>query len=78
MRDQFGVDAIQFYDHNFFDREADMVPLLEVLARFQCPGGASRAPTPGESVGILLVAGEEEQAAHGVHRRGIAERLAAA
>jgi radical SAM superfamily enzyme YgiQ (UPF0313 family) len=29
-----GVDGIQFYDHNFFDREADMVPLLEVLARF--------------------------------------------
>ena len=30
---QLGVDAIQFYDHNFFDREVDMVPLLEVLAR---------------------------------------------
>ena len=27
-----GADAIQFYDHNFFDREVDMVPLLEVLA----------------------------------------------
>jgi anaerobic magnesium-protoporphyrin IX monomethyl ester cyclase len=37
MRDRFGVDAIQFYDHNFFDREVDMVPLLEVLARFQMP-----------------------------------------
>jgi anaerobic magnesium-protoporphyrin IX monomethyl ester cyclase len=35
MRDRFGVDAIQFYDHNFFDREVDMVPLLEVLAKFQ-------------------------------------------
>jgi anaerobic magnesium-protoporphyrin IX monomethyl ester cyclase len=35
MRDQFGVDAIQFYDHNFFDREVDMVPLLQVLAKFQ-------------------------------------------
>ena len=32
-----GVDAIQFYDHNFFDREVDMVPLLEVLARFSLP-----------------------------------------
>jgi anaerobic magnesium-protoporphyrin IX monomethyl ester cyclase len=32
-----GVDAIQFYDHNFFDREVDMVPLLEVLARFELP-----------------------------------------
>ena len=35
MQDRFGVDAIQFYDHNFFDRELDMVPLLEVLAKFQ-------------------------------------------
>jgi anaerobic magnesium-protoporphyrin IX monomethyl ester cyclase len=34
---QLGVDAVQFYDHNFFDREVDMVPLLEVLARFQLP-----------------------------------------
>ena len=32
-----GADAIQFYDHNFFDREVDMVPLLEVLARFELP-----------------------------------------
>ena len=37
MRDKLGVDAIQFYDHNFFDREVDMVPLLEVLAKFQMP-----------------------------------------
>ena len=34
---QFGVDAIQFFDHNFFDREEDTVPLLEVLAKFQLP-----------------------------------------
>ncbi|MFO1465996.1 MAG: radical SAM protein [Steroidobacteraceae bacterium] len=32
-----GTDAIQFYDHNFFDREVDMQPLLEVLARFELP-----------------------------------------
>jgi anaerobic magnesium-protoporphyrin IX monomethyl ester cyclase len=31
---QLGADSINFYDHNFFDREVDMVPLLEVLARF--------------------------------------------
>jgi anaerobic magnesium-protoporphyrin IX monomethyl ester cyclase len=37
MRERHGVDAIQFYDHNFFDREVDMVPLLEVLAKFQMP-----------------------------------------
>jgi anaerobic magnesium-protoporphyrin IX monomethyl ester cyclase len=37
MRDRFGVDAVQFYDHNFFDREVDMVPLLEVLAKFRMP-----------------------------------------
>jgi radical SAM superfamily enzyme YgiQ (UPF0313 family) len=32
-----GADAIQFYDHNFFDREVDMMPLLEVLAKFELP-----------------------------------------
>jgi len=32
-----GTDAINFYDHNFFDREVDMVPLLEILARFALP-----------------------------------------
>lgn len=34
---RFAVDSLLFYDHNFFDREADTVPLLEVLARFQLP-----------------------------------------
>src|SRR3569833_1298685 len=37
MQERFGVDAIQFYDHNFFDREVDMMPLLEVLAKHQMP-----------------------------------------
>jgi radical SAM superfamily enzyme YgiQ (UPF0313 family) len=37
LRDGLGANAIQFYDHNFFDREADMVPLLQVLARFEMP-----------------------------------------
>jgi anaerobic magnesium-protoporphyrin IX monomethyl ester cyclase len=32
-----GVDAVQFFDHNFFDREEDTAPLLEVLAKFQLP-----------------------------------------
>jgi len=34
---QLGADSIQFYDHNFFDREEDMVPLLEVMARHELP-----------------------------------------
>jgi len=34
---ELGVDALQFYDHNFFDREEDMMPLLEVLADYQLP-----------------------------------------
>jgi radical SAM superfamily enzyme YgiQ (UPF0313 family) len=34
LRHKLGVDGIQFYDHNFFDREVDMLPLLEVMARF--------------------------------------------
>src|SRR6201991_749955 len=37
LRDQFGADSVQFFDHNFFDREEDTVPLLEVLARLQMP-----------------------------------------
>lgn len=34
---QFGADSVQFFDHNFFDREADTVPLLEVLADLELP-----------------------------------------
>jgi anaerobic magnesium-protoporphyrin IX monomethyl ester cyclase len=34
---KFGMDSIQFYDHNFFDREEDTAPLLEVLAGLQLP-----------------------------------------
>lgn len=34
---RLGADALQFYDHNFFDREVDMVPILEVLAKFALP-----------------------------------------
>src|SRR3984885_12396732 len=34
---QYGVDSINFYDHNFFDREVDTAPLLEVLAKFELP-----------------------------------------
>jgi hypothetical protein len=37
LRDRFGANAIQFYDHNFFDREVDMVPLLEIMAKLALP-----------------------------------------
>jgi radical SAM superfamily enzyme YgiQ (UPF0313 family) len=37
LKNHLGADSIQFYDHNFFDREVDMVPLLEVLAKFRLP-----------------------------------------
>jgi radical SAM superfamily enzyme YgiQ (UPF0313 family) len=37
LKNKIGADSLQFYDHNFFDREEDMVPLLEVLARAQMP-----------------------------------------
>ena len=37
LKHQIGADSIQFYDHNFFDREEEMVPLLEVLARHEMP-----------------------------------------
>jgi radical SAM superfamily enzyme YgiQ (UPF0313 family) len=28
---------VQYFDNNFFDREQDMIPLLEVMARYQMP-----------------------------------------
>jgi len=37
LTERLGVNGIQFYDHNFFDREVDMVPLLEVMAKFEMP-----------------------------------------
>ena len=37
LKERLGVNGIQFYDHNFFDREVDMVPLLEVMARLEIP-----------------------------------------
>jgi anaerobic magnesium-protoporphyrin IX monomethyl ester cyclase len=37
LQARFGADSVQFYDHNFFDREVDMQPLLQVLARLQMP-----------------------------------------
>jgi anaerobic magnesium-protoporphyrin IX monomethyl ester cyclase len=37
LKENIGADSLQFVDHNFFDREADMVPILEVLSRIQLP-----------------------------------------
>jgi len=37
LKERVGADSIQFYDHNFFDREQDVVPILEVLARYELP-----------------------------------------
>jgi radical SAM superfamily enzyme YgiQ (UPF0313 family) len=37
LKHELGADSINFYDHNFFDREVDMVPLLEVMARHALP-----------------------------------------
>ena len=37
LKHELGADSIQFFDHNFFDREADMIPLLEVMAKLQMP-----------------------------------------
>ena len=37
LKHELGADSIQFFDHNFFDREADMIPLLEVMARLEMP-----------------------------------------
>jgi len=37
LRHVIGADSIQFFDHNFFDSEVLMLPLLKVLARHQLP-----------------------------------------
>ena len=37
LRDRYGADAAQFYDHNCFDREETSVPMLAALARLQMP-----------------------------------------
>ena len=37
LKQEIGADSVQFYDHNFFDREEDMIPVLEVLARHELP-----------------------------------------
>jgi anaerobic magnesium-protoporphyrin IX monomethyl ester cyclase len=37
LRERWGADGVQFYDHNFFDREETSLPILEVLARAGLP-----------------------------------------
>jgi anaerobic magnesium-protoporphyrin IX monomethyl ester cyclase len=37
LRDGFGANAIQFYDHNFFDNERSSIPSIEVLAGLKMP-----------------------------------------
>jgi len=37
LRERYGANSLQFYDHNFFDNEASSIPALEVLARARMP-----------------------------------------
>lgn len=37
LKYELGADSIHFYDNNFFDREQDMIPLLEVMAKLEMP-----------------------------------------
>lgn len=37
LKHELGADSIQYFDHNFFDREQDMIPLLEIMARYELP-----------------------------------------
>jgi anaerobic magnesium-protoporphyrin IX monomethyl ester cyclase len=37
LRDRWGADSVQFYDHNFFDREDNCVPILDVLGKLRLP-----------------------------------------
>ena len=75
---RLGADAIQFYDHNFFDREEDMVPMLEVLASSAALVVLCARGCADEMSEQLLGAGARESAAHGLHRCRDAQRMAAA
>jgi radical SAM superfamily enzyme YgiQ (UPF0313 family) len=37
LRDRYGATAVQFYDHNFFDREEIATPVIDVLAEIAMP-----------------------------------------
>jgi anaerobic magnesium-protoporphyrin IX monomethyl ester cyclase len=37
LRDRWGANAVQFFDHNFFNREETSVPVLEVLGKLGMP-----------------------------------------
>ena len=37
LRDRWGANGIQFYDHNFFDREDSSIPVLDELAGLDMP-----------------------------------------
>jgi radical SAM superfamily enzyme YgiQ (UPF0313 family) len=37
LRDRWGANGVQFFDHNFFDREETSIPVLEVLSRLEMP-----------------------------------------
>jgi radical SAM superfamily enzyme YgiQ (UPF0313 family) len=37
LKYELGADSILFFDNNFFDREVEMIPLLEVMAKLEMP-----------------------------------------
>src|SRR4029079_9721804 len=37
LRDRWGADGVQFYDHNFFDKEETSLPIVDALERLQMP-----------------------------------------
>jgi radical SAM superfamily enzyme YgiQ (UPF0313 family) len=37
LRNDLGANALQFYDHNFFDSEDASVPIIEILAKARMP-----------------------------------------
>jgi anaerobic magnesium-protoporphyrin IX monomethyl ester cyclase len=37
LRDRWGADSMQFFDHNFFDREDSSVPVVETLEKLGLP-----------------------------------------
>lgn len=37
LRDRWGANGVQFFDHNFFDREESSRPVLDALARVKLP-----------------------------------------
>ena len=78
LRDGFGANAIQFYDHNFFDNERSSIPSIEVLAGLKMPWWCYAARRHArEILHLHLGSSAQEPFHHGLHRSRSGQRRSA-